>query len=77
MNWAKELLKSAPTKKSDAELKMEDALRCYEQKFGKPFPIGYGSASYDSFEATTVAVEKCIKTGRPAKEPSYTNNCKY
>lgn len=77
MNWAKELLKSAPTKKSDAELKMEDALRRYEQKFGKPFPIGYGSASYDSFEATTVAVEKYIETGRPAKEPTYKKGCEY
>lgn len=77
MDLVQKLLKGVPAKKTDAELKMEDALRRYEQKFGKPFPIGYGSASYDSFEATTVAVEKCIETGRPAKEPTYKKGCEY
>lgn len=71
MDWVEEILKGVPAKKTDAELKMEDALHRYEQKFGKPFPIGYGTASYGNGDDITAIVEKHIKAGIPAPEPHY------
>lgn len=68
MDWTKELLNGVHAKKSDAELKMEDALCRYEQHFGKPFPMGGSAESYSSFEAVTAAIEKCIKSNTPAPE---------
>ncbi len=54
---------------------LEKALKDYEEKFGKPYPlaIGRGMTAQESIND----IKRCIKTGKEAKEPDYDEDCDY
>lgn len=54
---------------------LEKALKEYEEKFSKPYPLAIGRGMTE--KETINDIKRCIKSGKEAKEPEYEEDVDY